>query len=71
MILNQIWFWNMETSTIVVLAAFHNQIKIGHIEPGLRTYYKTAPFPEEIIRLVTDSITDYFFTTSKYANENL
>lgn len=44
-------------------------IKVAHIEAGIRSLDKSMP--EEINRLVTDSITDYFFTTSKYANNNL
>ena len=44
-------------------------IKIAHIEAGLRS--GDLKMPEEINRIVTDSITDIFFTTSKYANQNL
>lgn len=43
--------------------------KVGHVEAGIRSYDLTMP--EEINRMVTDSITDYFFTTSEYANQNL
>ncbi len=43
--------------------------KVAHIEAGIRSYDLTMP--EEINRMVTDSITDLFFTTSHYANENL
>jgi UDP-N-acetylglucosamine 2-epimerase (non-hydrolysing) len=44
-------------------------IKVAHVEAGIRSGDLTMP--EEINRLVTDSITDYFFTTSEVANENL
>jgi len=44
-------------------------IAVGHVEGGIRSGDRTMP--EEINRLVTDSITDYFFTTSPIANENL
>ena len=44
-------------------------IKVAHIEGGIRSGDMTMP--EEINRIVTDSITDYFFTTSQVANENL
>ena len=44
-------------------------LKVIHIEAGIRSFDLTMP--EEINRMVTDSITDYFFTTSEYANENL
>lgn len=44
-------------------------IKVGHVEGGIRSF--DLSMPEEINRMVTDSITDYFFTTSVYANNNL
>ncbi|MFA5139950.1 MAG: UDP-N-acetylglucosamine 2-epimerase (non-hydrolyzing) [Elusimicrobiota bacterium] len=44
-------------------------IKVAHVEGGIRSF--DTRMPEEINRIVTDSITDYFFTTSKFANENL
>lgn len=44
-------------------------IKVAHVEAGIRSGDKTMP--EEINRIVTDSITDYFFTTSTTASENL
>jgi UDP-N-acetylglucosamine 2-epimerase (non-hydrolysing) len=43
--------------------------KVAHIEAGIRSFDLTMP--EEINRMVTDSITDLFFTTSHFANENL
>ncbi len=43
--------------------------KVAHVEAGIRSFDITMP--EEINRMVTDSITDYFFTTSTHANENL
>lgn len=49
------------TSSMVALAAFHKQIKIGHIEAGLRTYHKFSPFPEEINRQLTARLADYHF----------
>ena len=44
-------------------------LKIAHIEAGIRSF--DLSMPEEINRMVTDSITDYFFTTSEFANKNL
>ena len=44
-------------------------VKVVHVEAGIRSGDLTMP--EEINRMVTDSITDYFFTTSEYANDNL
>jgi UDP-N-acetylglucosamine 2-epimerase (non-hydrolysing) len=45
------------------------QVKVAHVEAGLRSFDLTMP--EEINRMVTDAITDYFFTTEKHGNENL
>lgn len=44
-------------------------IRLAHVEGGIRSFDNTMP--EEINRKVTDSITDYFFTTSQFANKNL
>jgi UDP-N-acetylglucosamine 2-epimerase (non-hydrolysing) len=44
-------------------------IRVAHVEAGIRSFDLTMP--EEINRMVTDSITDYFFTTSEFANANL
>jgi UDP-N-acetylglucosamine 2-epimerase (non-hydrolysing) len=58
------------TSTMAcAIAAKKMQVPVAHIEGGIRSGDVTMP--EEINRIVTDSITDYFFTTSETANENL
>ncbi|MCD6010710.1 MAG: UDP-N-acetylglucosamine 2-epimerase [Flavipsychrobacter sp.] len=59
------------TSTMAcsIAAKKVNNIKVAHVEGGIRSGDWTMP--EEINRIVTDSITDYFFTTSKVANMNL
>ncbi len=58
------------TSTMAcAIVAKKEWIKVAHIEGGIRSGDMTMP--EEINRIVTDSITDYFFTTSETANENL
>lgn len=58
------------TSTMAcAIVAQKLQIKVAHVEGGIRSNDWTMP--EEINRLVTDAITDYFFTTSEVANENL
>lgn len=44
-------------------------VKVAHVEAGIRSY--DLSMPEEINRMVTDSISDYFFTTSEIANNNL
>jgi UDP-N-acetylglucosamine 2-epimerase (non-hydrolysing) len=59
------------TSSMVALAAFHLGIKIGHVEAGLRTYNKKAPFPEEINRQLTGRIADMHFTPTQVATQNL
>ncbi len=41
------------TSFVAALAAFYNQVKVGHVEAGLRTYDKYSPFPEEMNRQLT------------------
>ncbi len=53
------------------LAAFYSQIKIGHVEAGLRTYDKFQPFPEEMNRRLTGSIADLHFAPTKLAKEHL
>ncbi len=58
------------TSTMACsIAAKKLGIKIAHIEGGIRS--RDLTMPEEINRMVTDAITDYFFTTSEVANSNL
>lgn len=58
------------TSTMACsIAAKKLNIKVAHVEAGIRSFDLTMP--EEINRMVTDSITDYFFTTSETANKNL
>ena len=59
------------TSAMVALAAFHLGIKVGHVEAGLRTYNKQAPFPEEINRQITSRIADIHFTPTLQASQNL
>jgi UDP-N-acetylglucosamine 2-epimerase (non-hydrolysing) len=59
------------TSTMVALAAFHRNIKVGHIEAGLRTYNKQAPFPEELNRQLTSRIADVHFAPTAQATQNL
>jgi len=59
------------TSSMVALAAFHLGIKVGHVEAGLRTYNKKAPFPEEINRQITSRLADFHFTPTNEATQNL
>ena len=58
------------TSTMAAtIAAKKLNIKVAHVEAGLRSF--DMNMPEEINRLITDSICDYFFTTTEIANKNL
>ncbi len=59
------------TSTMAcsIVAKKSGNIKVAHVEGGIRS--RDLTMPEEINRMVTDAITDYFFTTSETANENL
>lgn len=58
------------TSTMAcAIVAKKLHTKVAHVEAGIRSFDITMP--EEINRIVTDSITDYFFTTTELANENL
>ena len=59
------------TSSMVALAAFHLGVKVGHVEAGLRTYNKKAPFPEEINRQITSRLVDVHFTPTNEATQNL
>jgi UDP-N-acetylglucosamine 2-epimerase (non-hydrolysing) len=59
------------SAAMVSLAAFHRRIKVGHVEAGLRTYNKAAPFPEEINRQLTARIADLHFAPTSKANSNL
>lgn len=58
------------TSTMAcAIVAKKLNTKVAHVEAGIRS--NDLSMPEEINRMVTDSITDYFFTTSEHANQNL
>jgi len=59
------------TSTFSALASFYAGIKVGHIEAGLRTYNKYAPFPEELNRQITGRIASIHFAPSAQAQQNL
>lgn len=53
------------------LAAYYNQIKVGHVEAGLRTYDKYQPFPEEMNRQLTSVLSDLNFAPTSTAKEHL
>lgn len=53
------------------LAALYQQVKVGHVEAGLRTFDKYSPFPEEMNRQIIDCIADYLFAPTEVSKENL
>ncbi|MGM7634739.1 non-hydrolyzing UDP-N-acetylglucosamine 2-epimerase [Bacillus sp. Hm123] len=59
------------TTFIASLAAFYNQIAVGHVEAGLRTWNKYSPFPEEMNRQLTGVIADLHFSPTDQAERNL
>lgn len=60
------------TSTFVgSLAAFYNQVPVGHVEAGLRTGNKYSPFPEELNRLMVGNMAELNFAPTQKAAENL
>ncbi|WP_110929140.1 non-hydrolyzing UDP-N-acetylglucosamine 2-epimerase [Bacillus massiliglaciei] len=59
------------TTFAASLAAFYNQIPIGHVEAGLRTGDKYSPFPEEMNRQLTGALADFHFAPTKQAAQNL
>ena len=62
-----------DTSTTFAggLAAFYNQVAIGHVEAGLRTYNKYSPYPEEMNRQMVDCMTDMYFAPTELSRDNL
>lgn len=59
------------TSMAASLAAFYQQVPVGHVEAGLRTYNMLSPWPEEMNRQVTDHICDYYFAPTERSQSNL
>ena len=59
------------TSTASALAAFYQQIPVGHIEAGLRTHNIYSPGPEEMNRLITGRIATYHFSPTSLSRQNL
>lgn len=59
------------TSTAAALAAFYQQIPVGHVEAGLRTYNIYSPWPEEMNRQITSRIATYDFAPTSLSRENL
>ncbi len=62
-----------DTATVFTgsLVGFFERVKVGHVEAGLRSNDKWAPFPEEIFRRLTDVVSDYYFAPTEYAKRAL
>lgn len=59
------------TSTAAAIAAFYQQIPVGHIEAGLRTHNIYSPWPEEMNRQITGRIATYHFSPTHLSKQNL
>ena len=59
------------TSTAAALAAFYQQIPVGHVEAGLRTHNIYSPWPEEMNRQITGRIAAYHFAPTPLSRQNL
>ena len=59
------------TSTAAALAAFYQQIPVGHVEAGLRTHNIYSPWPEEVNRQITGRIATYNFAPTPFSEKNL
>ena len=59
------------TTFAASLAAFYNQVAVGHVEAGLRTHNKYSPFPEEMNRQLTGVMADLHFAPTETSRDNL
>lgn len=59
------------TSSSAALAAFYQQIPVGHVEAGLRTYDRYSPFPEEMNRKMISQIAELYFAPTENNKKNL
>ena len=59
------------TSMATAIAAFYQQMKVAHVEAGLRTYNLQSPWPEEANRQLTDRLCDYCFAPTETSRNNL
>ncbi len=62
-----------DTTTVFCasLCGFYRRVPVGHVEAGLRTWNKWAPFPEEINRVLTTRVADYHFAPTAWSRDNL
>lgn len=63
--------WRYDNHFVGALAAFYRQIRVGHVEAGLRTGNKYSPYPEEMNRKLTGAIADFHFAPTGNAKRNL
>lgn len=59
------------TTFASAVSAFYHQIKLGHVEAGLRTWNKYSPYPEEMNRRLVDDLADLYFAPTKLSRYNL
>lgn len=59
------------TTFAASLAAFYQQVAVGHVEAGLRTWNKYSPYPEEMNRQMTDDLADLYFAPTQQSKNNL
>ncbi len=59
------------TTFVTALSCFYKQIKVGHVEAGLRTYNIKSPYPEEFNRQAVSIIADYNFAPTEMSKQNL
>jgi UDP-N-acetylglucosamine 2-epimerase (non-hydrolysing) len=59
------------TTVAAALAAFYQKIPVGHVEAGLRTHDRYYPFPEEMNRVISDSLSTYHFAPTPRSRDNL
>lgn len=59
------------TTMAAALGAYYSRIRVGHVEAGLRTFNKFAPFPEEVNRMVAGALADIHFAPTSSSRDNL
>ncbi len=59
------------TTFAASVSAFYHKIPLGHVEAGLRTWDKYSPYPEEMNRQMTDTLSDIYFAPTKLSRSNL
>ncbi|MFD1672982.1 non-hydrolyzing UDP-N-acetylglucosamine 2-epimerase [Agrilactobacillus yilanensis] len=59
------------TTFAASISAFYHQVKVGHVEAGLRTWQKYSPYPEEMNRQLTDVLSDLYFAPTTQSQANL